>query len=118
MGHMRAKPPPCLGPEPILPQQTARAGKPWEAPPVPPLPHRGCFSLEIAHLPPDGSSAREGRKVWSHLGGKQLCGWEVEGLEMVSSESYQAQEGCDTSYQLDLGCAVGEERAQSSPREE
>lgn len=36
-GCMLAKSPPCLGPEPILPQQTARAGKPWEAPSVPPI---------------------------------------------------------------------------------
>ena len=48
MGCMLAKPPPCLGPEPILPQQTARAGKPWEAPSVPPISvlcHRGAVFL-------------------------------------------------------------------------
>jgi len=37
MGCMLAKPPSCLGPEPTLPQQTARAGKPWEALSVPPV---------------------------------------------------------------------------------
>lgn len=48
MGCMLANPPPCLGPEPILPQQTDRAGKPWEAPSVPPIPvscHGGAVSL-------------------------------------------------------------------------
>lgn len=53
-GCVLAKSPPCLGPEPILPQQTARAGKPWEAPSVPPIPalcHReAVFLLKLPVL--------------------------------------------------------------------
>lgn len=73
------------------------------------MPQRGCVPLGIAGPPPDGSSAREGRKVWSCLGGKCLCGWEVQGLEgdqLCLRRKSPGTKGLHL-FQLDSGCAGG-----------